>query len=340
MSEFRKNNHYVPQMYLKRWSQDKKHIFGYRLLVSHADFPQWGKYSVDRFASQEYLYSQVGEDGETDEFERLLSEEFESPAEEALSKATSDQQLSPKDYINLIRFAAVQYARTPARVVEFIKRWEKDIPTLLSEAMEESARRIKSGNVKPIADFPLDESVLSYSPFSVKMTHGLDSGTHRFTGTALTGRRMWLFSMKVILTKTVKELFKHRWCIYKVPTDMNWITSDDPVLCLNYYGKGKYDFKGGWGSIGSEIILPISPKHLLYTQVGTRNPNKYLTTEQSLITQDLIAKHAHRWIYAEKPIKEIEKLRPRIIDEFGFKAEEDAWKRWHEDQGNAERLIF
>ena len=48
------------------------------------------------------------------------------------------------------------------------------------------------------------------------------------------------------------------------------ISVGHPVLRLNYYKPGQYDFRGGWGNPGSEVLMPLSPRHLLYVQVGKK----------------------------------------------------------------------
>ena len=150
---------------------------------------------------------------------------------------------------------------------------------------------------------------------------------------------MWLFGIKHILTHTLKVLLQHKWSILRAAHEVQWITTDDPVIRLNYYSKGSYNFGGGWGYKGSEILLPLSPKHMLYTQVGKKNlpPRIELSNEMSSELQIIIAEHSHRWIFANEPIKDIENIRPRIIDPISYKNEIKAWKHWHEEQSSAEK---
>jgi len=35
------------------------------------------------------------------------------------------------------------------------------------------------------------------------------------------------------------------------------------VILLNFYSPEKYDFGGGWGSVGTEIFMPLGPGHHL-----------------------------------------------------------------------------
>jgi len=154
----------------------------------------------------------------------------------------------------------------------------------------------------------------------------------------LVGRGMWLYGIKHILSNTINVLLQHKWSILHTAPGVELVTSDDPVICLNYNGIESYDFGGGWGYKGSEIIFPLSPQHILYTKVGDKKPfKKELTYELSILLQRMIVEHAHRWIFAKEPLKEIEMLRPRKVDAITFKHESEIWKNWHDEQSNAEK---
>ncbi len=75
-----RNNHFVPQSYLKRWSADGHRIWCYRILVPNAEMPEWGFRSVRGVADQRDLYTSLVRGQETDEFERWLQTEIEEPA--------------------------------------------------------------------------------------------------------------------------------------------------------------------------------------------------------------------------------------------------------------------
>ncbi|HWP98325.1 MAG TPA: DUF4238 domain-containing protein, partial [Syntrophomonadaceae bacterium] len=152
----------------------------------------------------------------------------------------------------------------------------------------------------------------------------------------LVGRGMWLYEIKRILTNTAKILLTHKWSIFH-PTGLEWITSDDPVICLNYYGNDSYDFDGGWGKTGSEVLFPLSPNHMLYTQVGKKAPPRIdLSPEMSTKLQRIVAEHGYRWIFSNKKIVDIESLRVRKVDEFAYNSEKDTWPRWGIEQKEAE----
>jgi hypothetical protein len=110
------------------------------------------------------------------------------------------------------------------------------------------------------------------------------------------------------------------------------------VLRLNYYyEQGTYDFKGGWGSQGTDLILPLSPRHLLYTQVGAEAPDRFtFSNEMTSTIQRFLAERAHRWVFARRPTETVARFRPRRIDAAAVAAEKAAWQRWHNDHRRAE----
>jgi len=335
MQEFHQNNHYVSQSYLKRWSIDGHRVYGYRILVSHKNVPPWKLHSIRSVAYHTHLYTKMSKTGESDEFERWIADKFETPAEDSINKAITGQRLSQEDWNRMIRFAAAQYVRTPARLLESIERWKTQIPEIVDSTLKMLADTLSKGknqNIPDIADTTVDNESF---PAQIKIVPASEPGKSRIEVNTMAGRCLWQWEMKQILTNTIKELLKHRWYILTAFSGFKWITNDDPVICLNYNGPNKYDFGGGWGRKGCEIILPLSPRHLLYTQVGHKlTINKNLTRDLTLKFQKLFVERAHRWIFAEKPIEDI---RPRIIDENIFASEQKEWQRWHADQSNEEQ---
>jgi hypothetical protein len=83
--------------------------------------------------------------------------------------------------------------------------------------------------------------------------------------------------------------------------------------------------------------MPLSPRHLLYAKVGEQQQKVIaLSPENTLELQKLVAEHAHRSIYARQPIRRVAWFRPRLVDAAQFKAEEEAWSKWHAEQSEAE----
>src|SRR5207245_423998 len=124
---FQRDNHYVSCLYLKRFAASPGRVWTYRTLVAHSRVPVWKLAAIKGVAYRAHLYTRLAAGVPTDEIERWLNADFETPAEEALMKATADMRLSPTDWHNLVRFLAAQDVRTPARLAENLQRW-KDSP--------------------------------------------------------------------------------------------------------------------------------------------------------------------------------------------------------------------
>ena len=339
---FRRDNHYVPHLYLKRWASAHKRVWVYRTLVSHPRVHLWSESSIRGVAYHQHLYTRIVGAHETDEIERWLDQEFEAPAEAALQKVISDARLTPANWKSLVRFLAAQHVRTPARLADEMQRWSTSLPGLLEDTMHKSVQRLeqarKSGELLPRSEVPHGE----YIPFraTTQLEPGEEYGTLK--GEIVAGRGLWLFSIRHLLTKTINALHQHKWTILSPPKGMLWLTSDDPVIPLNFNSSGDYDFKGGWGSIGTEILLPLGPRHLLYTQIGKPVPRRgeMFPRDQAELIQRFIAEHAHRIIFAAEPDAEVPRLRPRIVSADLVREESEQWRKWHEEQASAERKLM
>src|SRR5690606_27355925 len=132
MQQFRKDNHYVPKLYLKQWAHEG-HISTYRLLVPSENVPLWKKHSLKGIAFHQYLYTYLAGQEETDEFEHWLDSEFESPAEEAIRRVVQEDRMCPEHWRRLVRFAVALDLRTPARLREFIRRQNETLQGLMDK---------------------------------------------------------------------------------------------------------------------------------------------------------------------------------------------------------------
>jgi hypothetical protein len=334
-----RDNHYVPKVYLKRFASTPGKVFTYPILVSDARIPLWKELPVSRVAHRMHLYTRIAAGRETDEIERWMDSEFESPADDALRKGTSDAQMTTADWDGLVRFLAAQDVRTPVRLLEHLQRWQKTMPSLLEDTMHEAVRRLEEARRAgtPLPHYkPADADYLP-----VRVTKQIQPGQAFGTLKAevVVGRSSWLFGVRRALSSTLKVLTQQRWSILKPHGDLTWFTSDDPVIRLNWYGKGNYDFKGGWGNPGTEILFPLGPHHLMYAKVGEKPPRRgeVMSRADTEGMRRMIAEHAHRTIIAAAPDPEAPILRPRTVDRDAVRGEAEQWRKWHAEQSAAER---
>lgn len=335
MQKLRKDNHYVPKLYLKQWACNGQ-IPTYRLLVPNSNYPLWKDYSIKGIAFHRHLYTYVADQGETDEFERWLDREFESPAEEAISRAINEQRLSPQHWHQLIRFLAAQDVRTPVRLREFIERQKKQMQPLINDTLTSSIENFENATRSGFRLPESDKKTNDLYPFKVTVVRSPDGGGTIQAETVI-GRRLWLASSRHALTSTISHLMTHRWTIVRAPDGITWPTSDNPVIRLNFLDPDNYDFFGGWGRQNGNILLPLSPKHLMLTQIGSRSypRGKTLDYQMARLVRRMLIQHADRYIFAKEE-GDIHLIRPRKVCNAAYQREQTAWRSWHGEQSKAE----
>lgn len=340
----KRDNHYVPHSYLKRWADDEGEVWSYRVLVPHAKSSLWKAHSPKSLGYHQHLYTHMAASGESDEIERWFDTTFESPAGRALQHAVTDQRLSAEDWRHLVRFLAAQDVRTPARMLERMRDWEENLQSLVTEITSDAVRELedaKRSGVPLTVEEPPAGAELFPVRTSVEIEPGEESGLLRVEATV--GRSLWLWSLKHVLTKTLDVLHQHRWTILRSPPGIEWLTSDNPVVRLNYHDARRYDFRGGWNSPGTEVFMPLSPTHLLFTHIGPGAPLPRGTTvsaDFALQIQRFTVEHAHRYVFGRSANIHASQWRPRTVNQGAFHAEAEQWKSWNAVQSEAERALF
>lgn len=339
MSCFREKHHYVSQSYLKAWSDECKNLWVYRILVSDDSVPLWQKRSIKSVAYHKHLYTGVAGSADSDELERWMDQKIEAPAQEVLCKIHSDKALTQGEWGHLLRFVALQDVRTPVRFIEHMEFMKKQMPKIMEEELKNGVRRL--ANARKTAQRIETKAHPDSNMIPLRLTKKIEPGAEQgfLKAEVIVGRSTWLFMIRHVLTKAYKVLKKHRWSIIKAPKGIEWPTSDNPVVKLNYYASGSYDFKGGWGNEGTEILFPLSPYLLLYTKVGDETQHREISMQLAMMLQHIVAEHAHRFVFSSRPIKTIERLRPRVVDREAFRYERETWEKWHDAQKNAELAL-
>jgi Protein of unknown function (DUF4238) len=339
--DFHRKNHYVPQTYLKRWAfpTDVNKIWEYWILVEHENVSLWKESSIKLIANHLHLYTRIVAGNESDELERWFDREFETPVQNVLQKVISDNQLTPSDWRVLVRFLSVQDLRTPARLIENLQWWNKTMPKSIEKIAQNTIQNLESirarGEEMPDVPSPLMENFPIRSRTEIKPEQ--EFGTLQVN--VLVGRELWLSNIKHLLTKTAEVLHQHRWTILSPPKGTNWFTTDAPVVRLNYQSLQNYNFDGGWASKGTEIFMPLSPSHLLYTKVGERSliRDSRVSHQEAAMIRRCIAEHAHRSIFASEQDTDVAELRPRTVNAGAVESEKAQWENLNKDQIEAEQ---
>lgn len=340
-----RDNHYVPRLYLRHFASTSGRLYRYRTLVSKSAVPEWKPVNISGVGYQSHLYTRALAHGDSDEIEQWLNRDFETPAASSISKAVNDQRLEKADYRLLVRFLAAQIVRTPAFLIENLPRWQEQLPRQLEETHQRVIKELERARTtgQPIRNNPIPNS--EYFPLRVTKEPSSDGKSVLIKTATVAGRGMWIYGMRHLLTSTLDRLSDHKWVILSADDDLPWFTSDDPVVRLNFRNESDYDFRGGWGVPKTNIFLPLSPKHLLFTQVGDKGKEykrgDVLPRHTAIMLRRMIAEHAHRYIFSPIQDTAIPQYRPRAVDAQAIDNEEQQWRRWHEEQSSVEReLLF
>jgi len=338
MADLHIKNHFVPECYLKRWEDSDKKLCVYRTLVSHKNVLIWKKSSVSAVAYHIHLYTQMISGDESDELEKWLDKEYESPANIVLQKAVLEKRLTPDDWSILIRFLAAQDVRTPTRLFEHLKRYNKMFPEILQDSLSKLEEKIKKKEIGNYSGPKTLDSKYAQVPLKIttKAIPGKKFGVLKAESYA--GRSTWIYSIKYLLKNTEKILHTHKWTIVKPAKGYNWFTSDNPVIKLNYTDLNSYDLKGGWGKNKGNIIFPIGPEHAMFVQIGDKPMPKgtRLSVSQTKFLKKIIAENSNRMIFSNYYDHEIQSMRQRDIDSIRYRDEKKAIEEWHEKNAKLE----
>lgn len=334
MSTLHIDNHYVPQLYLKQWASSGK-VLTHSLLVQHERVQPWKRHSTKGIAYRQHLYTSIVNGQESDALERWLDSEFEAPAEAAIRLVVTGGRLDSDHWKRLVRFALAQDVRTPARLRQFLHRQGQELPVLLHDVAARAVTRLENGNLPKMTR----EAETGHGiPIRMDIEDAGDGEHPRLKIETIVGRSMWHWAIRHLLTHTAEKISMKGWAILRPALGEMWPTSDNPLIRLNFFGNGRYNFEGGWQTPKGDVLLPLSPQHLLHRCHGMRPPPRgsRLDTETTRAIQRIIVEHADRFVFSESQF-DIESIRERCVDPNAIRAERQMWARWHKEQTEAER---
>ena len=336
MSTIKKDNHFIPQMYLKNWATNKN-VYVYKKIVQHQKIPLWKRHSLKGIGYIQYLYVNTKNGQENDELELWFDKSFEAPAEKALSKIVSGKRLTKDDYTSLINFLALQDLRTPKKYIEHLEKSnEDDFSKILENVLDNLTQE----------DIPNDFKTknVPYAPDELPLKVNIEKLDDSISvqASTLVGRASWLWSIQHLLRNTAHNLHNHKWTIIRPAFGLSWLTGDCPVIKLNYYSENKYDLGGGWGSSGTDIFMALSPEYMLFTSIGKKPPitGTKMSIENTTLINKLIIENCHRYVISNTANESIKKLHSRIISPDIIKHEQDGWAKWHKEQKEAEEKFL
>ncbi len=336
----RQNNHYVPRFLLNNFSLpgDASKLLEYRLLVEHPSIPQWKARPIKKTARHKNLYTVADDISESDALETWLDEKFENPVAPSVQKVLAGHSLDADDLRLLSRFFAAQFVRIPAWYIRHKEAWARQ----LDDEIQKIKQRIERERPNLNLAHNCTEIIAAPDGFPLRMVVQLLGDKYRMTAQSVTGRKMWMWSVRHVLRADgpVSKLQSYQWSILEAPAGIDWILSDNPAVSCVSRPNGIRNHSAPLDTLGAHLMLPLSPKHLLYHRVGYPMKEQY-TVARPFLAQQLRAnliEAAYRSIYGRSEDLEITAYRPRIVSAERAKYEREEWIRFGAEQTRAERF--
>lgn len=275
-------------------------------------------------------------------FEAWLSRNVETVAAPSVARAVGDKRLSPNDWRNLALLYAALSLRTERGYLETMKVLG-DSEGTIRESVQRTTQRLLSQGCCPLS--PDDSAaaatgIFAQHPIRVRFIEGEDGAQDQIEAEILVGRHYWHEEMKRLLTDSlpIRHLYSLRWSVLRPAPGFRWIVGDQPAVRIGFSPPMMIDHRVGWGTLGAELMLPLSPQHLLYSQVGFRPPRRgsQLNREATEIVTRALAQGSNQEVFANTSDVPIERFRKRIVDHAAFEEVKKARKRWAELQRHAE----
>lgn len=92
----------------------------------------------------------------------------------------------------------------------------------------------------------------------------------------------------------------------------------------------------------TQQLMPISPKLLLFSEVGVKRKMSGLdySLAYSKLFREMIIRHAHRYVYADRPQKGMLALNARVVNRDIYEYEQQSIAGWPIENVEAERRLL
>ena len=336
-TEKKRDNHFVPRAYLKQWSNNGNTVWTYNTIVWNEHQKFWESKGVGGLAHWKDFYTQVKDDGTIDDsVEAYFDKEYESKTGEAFKKVREDSQLSDEVMDTLVDFAILQMVRTPAWFSYYSAAMADAFPLVTNKLFDKLEAELASG--KPTQRiFEKTYRAPYYEPFpQLDINIDVDDKTKEITVTLPMGRRSFLASIGQILKGGVaKRMRDYNWAVIEMPKDVLLPTCDNPFVRLLVRPGMQPTLDAGVGDKNAALFMPLTPRHLLFVDVGGRTLDERQLTEDPWVIdliRESIVQNAVRYVYYCKPSDWIVDMRPRRVDrEYCLKIDE-VMRSWHDSQ--------
>ena len=326
-------------MLLKNWRNENSVVCCHKYLVPVASVPDWKHVPSGGTGYRNHLYKQKRSETRYDELEDWFNEKIENPAAPAIEKIITDSLMTVEDWHKVIKFAVLQQLRTPAAFFDHVKTLHEVLPVIQRDVLAEAKEKLERGELSIESEEPKGISKQDYPcMFSTIQDEETDTVTIKLE--TAPGRSTWLFDIKNMIDKIFSHAKRHKWTVIKPSKGFNWPINDLALIRLSFKNAQNYTFGGGWDNPNGNLILPLSPQHLMITQIKSKSKmfkrGQRVDLEMTNLIRKIIAESAFEFIYSKNKDDDLLKYRKRLVDLNEYNLRKKFWKKWDTLQSGLE----
>lgn len=344
MKQHGRDNHYVPQFYLKRWSTNGHSVLDYRTIISHPNEPAWKRSSIKHSAYWRDLYTQHNQKDINTEIEDFFADVIEAPSWPVFRKLDNAEALSAGDVNILVNLLIAQLFRTPHAMLYEAQINRQIFEKTVINSYAKVERDLNHGSIN-LDEIGRISGPLNNSPFpSMPLKFVLDNEKNEILVSMSVGRQSFLSAFDNLYNGTVgMSLRSYPWKVVTVPIGVELPTSDNPVVVFGISSSDdRLNFRVGIGMPNTIILFPLDTRRALFTQVGIP-PHRLLAFEPDSYYSNLFIKaivlNADQHVYAKKKLPCVEMIRPREINPEKIENLNRTRQDWNEIQVNVDERI-
>ncbi|MFO1257249.1 MAG: DUF4238 domain-containing protein [Gammaproteobacteria bacterium] len=241
----KKRHHYLPQCYLKGFTNPEDKIWTYKKADPQSPFLN----AIDSTAVERYFY-RFEIEGKEDELEDFLSEQVESRCCDSLEKLRNKQFPTGDERKNLAAFFSILYVRTPRHVEYLTAQQNKELNIYA---------KLNASNKQSFHD-------------SYRLVHpDLDEETiEEDRQSILTGDVAFEMKREIILNQMLQAgaiysfpLAEMKWILLETDEENPFVTSDNPLSVFHPQYQPFNFYKPSLGMRDTKVAIPVSKDLIL-----------------------------------------------------------------------------
>lgn len=331
-----RNNHYVPQFYLKYWSNNGNTVRSYNGIIKHKSRKGWHSTPIKSTACYQDYYTDEIDGIDDDKIEHFF-EKMENKAKPIFDRVKRNNHLNESEMHILVDYLIIQISRTPA-----FYEFSNDITASNFDPLfRKTIARLSTRDDFTKPSKPTHTTGKDFLPLNLEV----DKEAKTITAETCIGRHIFLSSALSFTDGKIANLLRQsNWKI--ITSEESLFTSDNPVVFLRF-DRVEGDWKTGLKAYSSydliAVYLPITPKHLLITFLGaTEERIKSIvgTDDFFELIQRCTVNNARRYIYSTCDDSRVLLWRPQTVCSETYEALEKERKSWHSSNLKLEKDFF